>query len=102
MRTNRYESYFEEELREASPIKLIVVLYRGALDAIASARRFVRIGEIGRRVRAIDKAIGILGELTRSLDLERGGGLSRNLARLYDYIRGLLIRANSEQKRGAA
>jgi flagellar protein FliS len=97
MRTNRYQSYFEEELREANPIKLVVILYRGALDAIASARRFVRLGEIRSRARAVNEAIGILGELTRSLDQERGGDLSRNLARLYAYIRGLLIRANSEQ-----
>jgi flagellin-specific chaperone FliS len=55
MRTNRYQSYFEEELREANPVKLIVILYRGLLDAIASARRFVRIGEIRPRARAITK-----------------------------------------------
>lgn len=97
MRTNRYQSYFEEELRETNPIKLVVILYRGALDAIASARRFVRLGEIRPRARAVNKAIGILGELTRSLDRERGGELSRNLAKLYAYIRELLIRANSEQ-----
>jgi len=48
MRTNRYQSYFEEELREANPVKLIVILYRGPLDAIASARRFVRIAKFDR------------------------------------------------------
>lgn len=98
MRNNGYQKYFEEELREASPLKLIVILYRGTLDAIASARRFVRLGEIRPRAREINKAIGILAELTRSLDRERGGELSRNLARLYAYIRGLLLRANAEQR----
>jgi flagellar secretion chaperone FliS len=98
MRNNGYQRYFEEELREASPLKLIVILYRGALDAIASARRFVRLGEIQPRAREINKAIGILTELTRSLDRERGGELSQNLAQLYAYTRGLLIRANAEQR----
>lgn len=98
MRNNRYQSYFEEELREASPQKLIVILYRGALDAIASARRYVRLGEIRARAREINKAIAILTELTRSLDRERGGTLSLNLARLYAYVRTLLIRANREQR----
>jgi flagellar protein FliS len=97
MRTNRYQNYFEEELREATPIRLIQILYRAALDAIGSARRFVRLGEIRPRARQISRAIGIVGELSRSLDRERGGELSRNLSRLYAYVRGLLIRANSEQ-----
>jgi flagellar protein FliS len=97
MRTNRYQSYFEEELREASPIRLIQILYRAALDAIGSARRFVRLGEIRPRAHQIARAIGILGELSRSLDRDHGGELSRNLSRLYAYVRGLLIRANSEQ-----
>jgi flagellar secretion chaperone FliS len=98
MRNNGYQRYFEEELREASPLKLVVILYRGALDAIVSARRYVRLGEIRPRARDINRAIGILAELSRSLDRERGGEVSRNLARLYAYIRALLVRANSEQR----
>jgi len=98
MSINRYQKYFEEELHEASTIKLVVILYREALDAIASARRYVRLGEIRPRTREINKAIGILAELTRSLDRERGGELSQNLARLYAYCRTLLIRANFEQR----
>lgn len=97
MRTKRYQSYFEDELVDASPLKLVQLLYRGALDSIASARRYVRLGDIHARSRAITKAMLIVTELSRSLNAEQGGELSRNLAGLYAYVQKLLIQANFEQ-----
>jgi len=98
MRTKRYQSYFEDELVDASPLKLVQLLYRGALDSIAAARRYVRLGDIHARSRAITKAMLILTELSRSLSAEQGGELSRNLAGLYGYVQKLLIQANFEQR----
>jgi flagellar secretion chaperone FliS len=98
MRTKRYQSYYEDELVDASPLKLVQLLYRGALDAIASARRFVRLGDIPSRARAIAKAMAIVTELSRSLNTEQGGEVSRNLAQLYGYVEKLLMQANFEQR----
>ena len=98
MRTNGYQSYYDEDLLEASPLKLVQVLYRGALDSIASARRYLRLGDIRARSRAINKAMAIVTVLARSLNTEQGGELGRNLARLYGYVERLLIQANSEQR----
>ena len=98
MRTNGYQSYYDDDLLEASPLKLVQLLYRGALDSIASARRYLRLGDIRARSRAINKAMAIVTVLARSLNTEQGGELGRNLARLYDYVERLLIQANSEQR----
>lgn len=98
MRTKRYQSYFEDELVDTSPLKLVQLLYRGALDSIAAARRYVRLGDIHARSRAITKAMLIVTELSRSLSAEQGGELSRNLAGLYAYVQKLLIQANFEQR----
>ena len=98
MRTNGYTSYFDDEVREASPLKLIELLYKAALDAIASARRYLRLGDIRARSRAITKAITLVNELSFSLNHEVGGSLSKNLASIYAYVARLLIRANSEQQ----
>ncbi len=97
MQTKGYQSYFEDELLEASPLTLVLMLYRGALDAIARARRHLRAGDIRARSRAIAKAMAIVTELSLSLNRQEGGELSRNLAGLYGYARKLLIQANFEQ-----
>ena len=97
MRTKRYQSYFEDELVDANPLKLVQLLYRGALDSIASARRFVRLGDIPSRSQAITKAMAIVTELSCSLNTEQGGEVSRNLAQLYGYVQRLLMQANFEQ-----
>jgi len=97
MRTNRYQTYFDDEVLTAQPVKLIQLLYRGALDSITAARRHLKMGDIRARSRAINKTMAIVTELSLSLDHNVGGDLSKNLARLYAYTQNLLIRANVEQ-----
>ncbi len=98
MRTNAYQNYLQDEVLSASPLKLVELLFRGALDAIGSARRHLRSGDIRARSRAISKAMAIITELSLALDHEQGGELSRNLARLYGYTEKLLILANTQQR----
>lgn len=82
----------------ASPVKLVYLLYRGALDSVGAARRYLAAGEIAQRSRQIQKAWEILQELARSLDRERGGELGQQLSLLYSYMQRRLIEANCEQK----
>ena len=81
----------------ASPLGLVTLLYRGALDSIASARRYLRAGDIRARSQAISKAMEIVTELSRSLNQDAGGELGRILAELYSNTETLLIEANSRQ-----
>jgi flagellar protein FliS len=97
MPTNRYQAYNEEEILSACPIGLIQLLYRGALDSITSARRYLKLRDIRARSRAISKAMTIVTELALSLDHAAGGELSKNLAELYAYTQTLLIQANVQQ-----
>jgi flagellar protein FliS len=97
MRTNRYQNYIEEEILTAGPIRFIQLLYRGALDSITSARRYLKLGDIRARSRAISRAMTIVTELSMSLDHTAGGELSKNLAELYAYTQTLLIQANVKQ-----
>jgi flagellar protein FliS len=97
MQNHGYQSYFDNEVLAASPLKLIQMLYAAALDSIAAARRDLRLGDIRARSRAICKAMRIVTELSRCLNREAGGDLSLNLAGLYGYVIGLLIEANGEQ-----
>ena len=77
----------------ASPHKLILMLYDGALRAIADASTALAAGCIPDKGVAISKAIGIIDEgLKASLDRPRGGAMTEQLYELYDYMnRRLLI-----------
>ena len=97
MRTTAYESYLENEVLTADPVKLVQLLYRGALEAIGNARRSLASRDIPCRSKAITKALNILNELIQSLDHDNGGELSLNLLRLYDYVQRLLLDANARQ-----
>lgn len=97
MTNSIYDNYLETEILSADPVTLVRILYGGAVDAVASARRFLRDGVIQERSLQITKAYEILGELAGSLNHEKGGELSRNLASLYSYMQRRLIEANLKQ-----
>jgi len=97
MRNHGYQNYFDNEVLAATPLKLIQMLYGAALDSIPAARRHVRHKDIRARTRSINKAIGIVTELSHSLNHEADIALSRNLAGLYGYVVRLLIEANMKQ-----
>src|SRR5437868_15509149 len=92
-----YDRYLETEVLSASPVKLIVNLYRAAIESIQAARAHLRQGAIWERSQKITKASEIVLELTQSLDQTGGGEISRNLAGLYAYMQTRLFEANTSQ-----
>lgn len=97
MANTTFDRYLEAEVLGADPLKLVNLLYSGALEAIAAARRHLADGRIGPRSKQIMKAWDILHELTQSLDHARGGELARDLAALYTYAQQRLLDANAQQ-----
>ena len=92
-------AYRANSVLTASPGQLVLMLYDGALRALATAREaFGRPPEDGRRYEVINaqllKAQAILSELQGTLNHEAGGEFSRNLERLYDYYLRRLMEAN--------
>lgn len=81
-------------ITDASPHQLITMLLSGALDRVASAKGSISRGEIGRKGELLSSAIAIIDSLRASLDHNKGGEISSNLASLYDYIEQRLIQAN--------
>jgi flagellar protein FliS len=71
--SNKYPTFLDEEVLAATPLRFVLLLYRGALDSIASARRYLRLGDIRARSQAINKAMGIVTELSLSLNQQAGG-----------------------------
>jgi flagellar protein FliS len=85
----------ETGIASASPHKLIVMLYDGALVALLSAKTNIAANNIAAKGSAISKAITIIDNgLRASLDKEAGGEIAANLDALYDYMSRRLLHAN--------
>jgi flagellar protein FliS len=79
---------------DASPHRLIVLLYEGARKALAVARMAAQSGDIATKGQSISKAIGIIGSgLQQALDLNAGGEIAQRLNQLYDYMTRRLTEA---------
>lgn len=85
----------ETGVAAASPHKLIVMLYDGALVSLSSAILHMKSGNIPEKGKAISKAILIIDSgLRSSLDMNAGGQIAQNLDALYEYMMTRLIEAN--------
>jgi flagellar protein FliS len=85
----------ETGIAAASPHKLIVMLYDGALVALLGAKNNMAAGNIAAKGSAISKAITIIDNgLRASLDKNAGGEIAANLDALYDYMSRRLLEAN--------
>ena len=97
MTANPYQNSQDLEVLSASPMELVLLLYRGALDVVDSAKRNLAAGDIKGRSKGISKACAILAELANSLDHACAPELSHQLAVLYEYMHHQLCSANIEQ-----
>ena len=85
----------ETGVPQADPHTLVLMLFEGALAALADARMKLIASDIPGRGQAISKAISIVERgLRPSLDLQNGGQLAQRMAALYDYIVMRLLEAN--------
>ncbi len=85
----------ETGVAAASPHKLIVMLYDGALVSISNAMMHMKSGNIAEKGLAVSKAILIIDSgLRASLNKETGGDIAVNLDSLYEYMTDRLLQGN--------
>lgn len=78
----------------ANPHRLVLMLFDGALCAVADARAHLDERRIADKGEAISRAISIINDgLAASLDLEQGGKIAVQLCDLYDYMCRRLLQA---------
>jgi flagellar protein FliS len=92
-------TYRANAVLTASPGQLVLMLYDGALKALAIAQAaFERPEDDFRRIEIINeqilKAQAIINELQSGLNFEIGGEFARTMHRLYDYHNRRLLEAN--------
>lgn len=85
----------ETSINMASPHRLIVMLFDGALAALTKARHDMNTGNVPGKGKAISHAISIIDNgLRASLDKKSGGDIAQSLEALYQYMADRLLLAN--------
>ena len=85
--------YQHNQVTNADPVQLIMLLYNGALFRIAQGRQRLEEKNQLHAGLAISKAQAIVGELRQVLDMDSGGDIAKNLDRLYAYLHELMVKA---------
>ena len=91
----------ETALVNATPHRLIQMLYEGALTNLANAKGAITNNQLGLLSESIKKTSNILVGLEEGLDLDKGGEIASNLQALYRYMQTELLAAQaakSEEK----
>lgn len=90
-------AYRDMEILNASPEKLVQIVYDIAIRSLGSARECIAKKDIRGRTRHINNAFSALVELTSGLDFEAGKEIAENYARIYDYCQRRLVEGNVRQ-----
>lgn len=92
----------ETNVQDASPYKLTLLLYEGAMTAVMNAKRLIEAHDIAGKVQAISRAIDIIEKgLLASLDMEAGGPIAEKLAAIYEFMLDRLVWANMKNDTAA-
>lgn len=91
-----YGQYRQVQVNTASPGKLIVLLYQGAIRAMKQGIDLIERKDFEGKGNALIKAQDIIMELNMALDMDIGGEISESLRQLYLYIYKRLLDANME------
>jgi flagellar protein FliS len=79
-------TYLEQEILSESPLARVARVYEMALQQVSVARSSLASGALARKGQAIGRAADCITLLQSSLNMSRGGEVSRNLDRIYSYL----------------
>ncbi len=89
--TNARTSYRENEVRGASPVRLVVLLYEQLVQDLLQAMRALEQNDISLRTQHINHAIVVIGHLQSALDFEKAEKPAKALDSYYSTLRQNLV-----------
>ncbi|MCB1185535.1 flagellar export chaperone FliS [bacterium] len=92
--------YTNSAVNQADPVKLVEMLYSGAIRFARVAMRHITAGEIEPAHHAILRCYAIIAELMATLDFEKGGEIAKGLEQLYDFMLSRLKEADMHKQSG--
>lgn len=96
LKVNPYNQYRQTSIETASPEKLLIMLYDGAIKFLNQAKTGMTEGNIETTNNALLKTQNIIDELMISLNMDMGE-IAQSLYNLYDYFKRRLIEANTKK-----
>ncbi len=93
-----YQAYQKSKYETASPHKLILMLYDGAIRFAEKAIEEIEAKNIAESHQWLIKAQDVVYELISSLNEQEGGEMAQNLKRLYLYIIEQIVQANLKKE----
>ena len=93
--------YRKTEVNTSDNVRIITLLYDGAINYIRMSRTKMEQGDIAGKGLYIGKATAIVGELSSCLNMEKGSEIGKNLRNLYDFILDRLLFANLKNDKKA-
>ena len=97
MHAREYQSYKQTEIETASPGKLLLLLYDGALKRLHRAKDHLLANQLEETHQDLVRVQEILVELMLALDWNVGGDLAPRLHGLYNFMYRRLVDANVKQ-----
>lgn len=94
MQNNPYRAYQKTQVTTATPEKILLMLYEGAIKFTKMAILRMRDKNIAEKGKLISKTLAIISELMNTLDHEKGGQIAADLENLYMFMMDKLIEAN--------
>ena len=95
---NKYiKQYQASNVNTATPEQLMIMMFDGALQFLQKAKVAIAEGNLKERSQNIDGARKIIRELMRTIDLENGNDVSKQLFKLYNKMAMNLIKANVQR-----
>lgn len=90
------QAYRRAAIENAPPLKLVQLLYQGALRFLGEARAAHETGDLPYFTSRIGKVQAIVSELRSSLDLAQNRSLCEQLDALYTFVQVTLTEATVE------
>jgi flagellar protein FliS len=97
MHGRRIRAYQQTDVMTSEPKRLVLMCYDAAIRNLKIAKEKHLSGEYEAKGLAVQKTQDIIGELSCSLDFEKGGQIARNLQAIYNYMTRRLLLADSKR-----
>ncbi|MCG1026404.1 MAG: flagellar export chaperone FliS [Dehalobacter sp.] len=92
--SNPQTAYRQAAVETASPDKLLIMLYTGAIKFLRLAEKALEENRYEEANNSLVRVGDIINELNTTLDMEAGGEIAVNLRSLYDFYYGEVVKAN--------
>jgi len=91
------KQYQTNQVQTASPEKILIMLYDGAIQFLNKAKKEIENKNIQEIHNNIVGAQKIISEFMNTLDMKIGGQTAVNLYHLYEYLNFRLVQANMKK-----